>query len=70
MVMRTWSLEIRTTGKREKGSITPLNHLGNKIFNGLINFAMKSHVTDSLSGYRALFRTTFKEWYCLVIASI
>jgi dolichol-phosphate hexosyltransferase len=51
----------RTAGKREKGSISTLNIIGNKIFNGLINFAMKSHVTDSLSGYRALHRKTFKE---------
>ena len=51
----------RTAGKREKGSISIFNSIGNKIFNSLINFAMKSHVTDSLSGYRALYRKTFKE---------
>jgi dolichol-phosphate mannosyltransferase len=51
----------RAAGKREKGSISAINRIGNKIFNSLINFAMKSHVRDSLSGYRALHRKKFKE---------
>ncbi len=51
----------RTTGKQEKGSISALNSFGNKLFNKTINFAMKSHVTDSLSGYRALYKNIFKE---------
>ena len=51
----------RVLGKREKGSIVRVNSIGNKVFNRTINFAMKSSITDSLSGYRALFRKTFKE---------
>jgi glycosyltransferase involved in cell wall biosynthesis len=51
----------RVWGKREKGAITHLNTLGNKLFNKTINFAMKTSITDSLSGYRALYRKTFKE---------
>jgi glycosyltransferase involved in cell wall biosynthesis len=51
----------RTMGKREKGSISILNYVGNKIFNKAINFAMNSHVTDSLSGYRALHKKTFSD---------
>ncbi len=47
--------------KREKGSIAGFNVLGNTIFNKTINFAMKSSITDSLSGYRALYTKTFKE---------
>ena len=34
---------------------------GNKIFNKAINFAMKSSITDSLSGYRALYTKTFRK---------
>jgi len=49
----------RVLGDREKGSITTLNTFGNKIFNSTINFALKSKVTDSLSGYRAMRRETF-----------
>jgi dolichol-phosphate hexosyltransferase len=51
----------RMLGKREKGAISTLNTLGNKLFNKTINFAMKSSVTDSLSGYRALYREMFNE---------
>jgi glycosyltransferase involved in cell wall biosynthesis len=51
----------RILGKRDKGAITPLNTIGNKLFNNTINFAMKTSITDSLSGYRALYRKTFKE---------
>jgi dolichol-phosphate hexosyltransferase len=51
----------RTMGRREKGSITHFNFLGNILFNKTINFAMKSSITDSLSGYRALYRKTFNE---------
>jgi dolichol-phosphate hexosyltransferase len=51
----------RIEGKREKGAITLFNTFGNKIFNKTINFAMKTSITDSLSGYRALYRKTFKE---------
>jgi dolichol-phosphate hexosyltransferase len=51
----------RIEGKREKGAITLFNTFGNKIFNKTINFAMKTSITDSLSGYRALYRKTFRE---------
>jgi dolichol-phosphate hexosyltransferase len=51
----------RIASKREKGSISMLNRIGNKLFNRTINFALKSSVTDSLSGYRAMYRKTFKD---------
>jgi glycosyltransferase involved in cell wall biosynthesis len=51
----------RIQGKREKGAISAFNSLGNKLFNNMINFAMKSSVTDSLSGYRALYKKTFND---------
>ena len=51
----------RTLGRREKGSITTFNSLGNALFNRAINFAMKSSISDSLSGYRALYRKTFND---------
>ncbi|MDQ6862365.1 MAG: glycosyltransferase [Thermoproteota archaeon] len=51
----------RLLGKREKGAISGFNSLGNKLFNKTINFAMKTSVTDSLSGYRAFYRKTFME---------
>jgi glycosyltransferase involved in cell wall biosynthesis len=51
----------RVDKKREKGSISAFNILGNKLFNRTINFAMKTSITDSLSGYRALYRKTFKD---------
>lgn len=51
----------RISGKREKGAISAFNTLGNKLFNNMINFAMKSSVTDSLSGYRALYKKTFND---------
>jgi glycosyltransferase involved in cell wall biosynthesis len=51
----------RTAKKREKGSISTFNAIGNKLFNRTINFAMKSSITDSLSGYRALYRKTFND---------
>jgi dolichol-phosphate mannosyltransferase len=52
----------RTLGQREKGSISLINRIGNKTFNKAINFAMKpSHITDSLSGYRAVSKKTFSE---------
>lgn len=51
----------RILGKREKGSISTFNAIGNKLFNKTINFAMKSHVTDSLTGYRAMRRELFRD---------
>lgn len=51
----------RLLGKREKGAISTFNTLGNILFNNTINFAIKSNVTDSLSGYRCFYRKTFME---------
>jgi len=51
----------RILGKREKGSISAFNIVGNTLFNKTINFAMKAHVTDSLTGYRAMRRELFRE---------
>jgi glycosyltransferase involved in cell wall biosynthesis len=51
----------RVKHRSEKGSILPLNALGNGMFNRAINFALSSRVADSLSGYRALHRKTFNE---------
>ena len=51
----------RMQGNRQKGSISTFNITGNKLFTAAINFAMKSGVTDPLSGYRALYKKTFKD---------
>jgi dolichol-phosphate hexosyltransferase len=51
----------RMLGKRQKGSISTFNALGNWLFNTAINFSMKSKITDSLSGFRAIYRETFLE---------
>jgi glycosyltransferase involved in cell wall biosynthesis len=51
----------RLLGKRERGAVPKFNTLGNHLFNRAINFAMKSSITDSLSGYRALYRKTFND---------
>lgn len=56
----------RVKSKREKGSISFFNSFGNRIFNHTINFAMDSTITDSLSGYRALYK---KEFIDLVLFS-
>jgi len=51
----------RIKQKREKGSISTLNSFGNNLFNRAINFALKSSVTDSLSGYRAIPKEIFED---------
>lgn len=51
----------RILGKRQRGAISIFHTLGNKLFNRAINFAMKSSITDSLSGYRALYKKTFSD---------
>jgi len=51
----------RILGKREKGSISTFNMLGNKLFNKTINFAIHSKLTDSLSGYRAIRKSIFND---------
>ncbi len=51
----------RLLGEREKGSITFLNNLGNRIFNKAINISLKTQVTDSLTGYRAIYRDVFRQ---------
>ncbi|NDF25647.1 MAG: TIGR04182 family glycosyltransferase, partial [Thaumarchaeota archaeon] len=50
----------RILGQMEKGAISSFNMIGNSLFNRTINFALRSKVTDSLTGYRALKRETFK----------
>jgi len=57
----------RILGKREKGSISSFNMVGNKLFNKAINFAISSKLTDSLSGYRAIRKNIFND---LVLFSI
>jgi dolichol-phosphate mannosyltransferase len=49
--------------KRESGSITHFNLLGNLIFNSMTNFALKSKITDILSGYRAVRRSVFESLF-------
>jgi dolichol-phosphate hexosyltransferase len=49
----------RTIGPMDKRSVTRLNMVGNKLFNKSINFALGSSVSDSLSGYRAIYRKAF-----------
>ena len=51
----------RFLSKENRGSVAAFNVVGNKIFNRTINFAMKSSITDSLSGYRALYTETFRK---------
>ena len=53
----------RMIGKREAGTITSFNMLGNAIFNRTINFALKSKITDSQSGCRAIRRETFRDLF-------
>lgn len=53
----------RMLGKRDKGSISTFNLLGNKIFNNAINFAMKTKITDSQSGIRAMRKKTFHDLF-------
>jgi dolichol-phosphate mannosyltransferase len=51
----------RLNGKMEKGAITTLNVFGNKLFNLMTNLSMKMHLTDILSGYRAIRAEAFRE---------
>ena len=51
----------RMMGEREEGSMSLFNTLGNKLFNGAINFALHSKVTDSLTGYRAIRKSMFDD---------
>ena len=44
----------RFMGEREKGSITFLNRIGNRIFNTLVKISNNFNITDVLSGYRAV----------------
>jgi glycosyltransferase involved in cell wall biosynthesis len=52
----------RLLGKPERGAISSFNTIGNKLFNNTINFALKSSVSDSLSGYRAFHRKIFMDF--------
>lgn len=51
----------RMLGKTEKGVVSKLNALGNGLFNRAINFELRSSVTDSLSGFRAMYKKTFND---------
>ena len=53
----------RIVAKREPGSMSRLNLVGNRIFTGLANFAMKSHITDMLSGFRVLSHEAFNKLF-------
>mgnify|MGYP002153780447 CR=1 FL=1 len=44
----------RSKGHIEKGAISWLNRLGNKLFTSMVNLSMHARVTDMLSGYRAM----------------
>lgn len=46
----------RLKGKLEKGSISKVNIIGNRLFNFLINLLFDGEITDSQSGYRAVNR--------------
>ena len=53
----------RILGKREHGSISAANLIGNKLFNSMTNFALKSQITDMLSGFRAIRRESFERLF-------
>lgn len=53
----------RVTGNREHGSISTANLMGNKLFNWMTNFALKSKVTDMLSGFRSIKRESFERLF-------
>lgn len=44
----------RFKGKTEKGSIAPINILGNKFFNLITGLVFNVHISDIFSGYRAV----------------
>jgi len=44
----------RFKGKIEKGSIAPINILGNKFFNLITRLVFNVHISDIFSGYRAV----------------
>jgi glycosyltransferase involved in cell wall biosynthesis len=51
----------RLAGKRERGSIPPLNLLGNRVMSLMVSLVFKERITDILSGYRAVRTETFRE---------
>lgn len=44
----------RFLGKMEKGAVTRLNKVGNRLFNMMIMYALRQRFSDILSGYRAI----------------
>ncbi len=50
----------RLRGRMEGGSITPINRLGNELFNFLINLLFDGKISDSQSGFRAMNREAVK----------
>jgi dolichol-phosphate mannosyltransferase len=50
----------RLEGKLEKGAIEPVNSLGNRLYNLIVRLVYRKHVTDMLSGYRAIRTDAFK----------
>jgi dolichol-phosphate mannosyltransferase len=44
----------RLEGKLERGAIEPVNSLGNRLYNLIVRLVYRKHVTDMLSGYRAI----------------
>jgi len=44
----------RFLGKMEKGAVTRLNRVGNRLFNMMIKYALGQRFSDILSGYRAI----------------
>jgi len=49
-------IESRLRGKMERGAISRVNLLGNRLFNALINYFFGGYITDSQSGFRAIHR--------------
>jgi hypothetical protein len=45
-----------------------INRIGNNLFIRTINFALKSSITDSLLGHRAMNKKGFKELFYLATA--
>jgi len=51
----------RLKGIREKGSMPPINVVGNKLCTLLVKLFFKTDISDLLSGYRAVKASTFKK---------
>lgn len=51
----------RINQNMEKGAISPVNKIGNMLYNLITRAVFKAHVCDMLSGYRAIRTENFKE---------